>query len=688
MKAAILLILLLPLQAIAQIHSAIEKYNADSLERLLPGLSGTALADAWNELAISYSYYNPSSCEKYADLALAMSEKLDYRKGAGDAERFLGLMYMYQGRHPEAVVHFYNALENYEDIEDDHNLARLYFDFARLQFYTGNYEKTEEYGIKAMDLITLEKPDGSTVGTLQEIARMKSALGLLYRMTGRSEMAKEIYLWYNRIMVEEGFEITDQLVHTQLIARCYYETGKPDSALWYFNKTLDFPEVNASIRALKMESVRSIGLVYFDMHDFTKAKKCFTEVAMVMDGRGFMEHAFKSNVMLGDIFLMESKPAQAENYYKKALALSDEIISRKSIYRYDSIKNVVSYGAELFFPDPRNVVMEDIWSYQARVTAKLYSFYSVRGDYRNALNSLILLDRAKDTLHTLQRHRDLVEMQTKYETARKEQQIDRLAEENRFKELKLGQWKIYMAGLGVIIIMLIVIGLLLIRQDKIRARQKMMVLEQKLLRSQMNPHFIFNSMASIQDLILSKDTKSASSYLSRFAHLIRSLLDASLYETIPVSKEIETIENYLQLQKVRLEEKFDFVILKDEDADFDLLRLPALLVQPFVENAIEHGIRHKQEKGVIKVEFRINDHWLTVSIEDNGVGRAKSREFEDLKKNGHVSVSTSLIRERMKLLNKKSKRKNTLDIIDLYDDNGCPSGTRVVIRLASFSDNR
>jgi sensor histidine kinase YesM len=272
-------------------------------------------------------------------------------------------------------------------------------------------------------------------------------------------------------------------------------------------------------------------------------------------------------------------------------------------------------------------------------------------------------------------------MQTKYETGRKEQQIEQLAEKNRYNELRLNQSRIYMIGLGIMMTLLIFIGILLIRQNKIKTQQKTVILEQKLLRSQMNPHFIFNSMASIQDFILSKDTRSAANYLSRFARLIRNILDASLDETIPVSKEIETIGHYLELQKVRLEDKFEFTLTGAEEFDSDEPGIPALLIQPFVENAIEHGIRHKKGKGMIRVDFSQDGGWLTVTVEDDGVGRAKAREFEGLRKRDHTSVSTYLIRERLKIINNRSRRKITLDILDLTDDSGAPAGTKVMIRV-------
>jgi tetratricopeptide (TPR) repeat protein len=125
--------------------------------------------------------------------ALSLAEELDYKKGIGDAERYTGLMLMYSGRYPETVVHFYNALQNYELADDQNSLAMLYFDFAKLNFYTGNYLKTEEFGSKSLELFLMKKPDGITIGTLKDIARAKSAFGLLYRSTKRSEKAMEIY---------------------------------------------------------------------------------------------------------------------------------------------------------------------------------------------------------------------------------------------------------------------------------------------------------------------------------------------------------------------------------------------------------------------------------------------------------------------------------------------------------------
>lgn len=679
--ARLTIALLFPLNLLAQAHSAIEKFDTDSLQRLIPHKHGAELADVYNQLATSYSYDDPALCEEYANRALSLAGELDYKKGAGDAERCLGLKHFYAGNYPRSVIHFYNALEYYEQDGDPYYLAKINFDFAKLHFYAGDYAKAEEYGNRFMNMLLQKKSDGTTTGTPREISRAISAFGLLYRSTNRSEQAKEIYRGYCKVMVEENYEITDQMVHTQLLAGCFEETGEHDSALWYLNKTLEFPEVNNSIRALKMESLRLMGDIYYRLGNYREAMMNFEQVARVMEKAGYLHHAFESHIMIGEICFNEEKTDQAEYYFRKALALSNEMLNRKSCYRYDSLKYTVSDGAELYFPWSQSTITTRIWAYQSVVSEKLFNVCRERGDWKQAVTYLLQSSRAKDTLSVLRRHRDLIEMQTKYETGRKEQQIEQLAGKNRYNELRLNQSRIYMIGLGIMMTLLIFIGILLIRQNKIKTKQKTVILEQKLLRSQMNPHFIFNSMASIQDFILANDTRSAANYLSRFARLIRNILDASLDETIPVTKEIETIGNYLRLQKVRLEEKFDFILTGEDAFDDDGPGIPALLIQPFVENAIEHGIRHKEGKGLIRVAFSQNGGWLTVTVEDDGVGRAKAREFEGFGKRDHTSVSTYLIRERLKILNRRSRRKITLDIVDLTDDSGAPAGTSVVIRV-------
>jgi tetratricopeptide (TPR) repeat protein len=665
----------------AQAFSATEMYNTDSLRALARHVQGEALVDVYNKLAVSYAYLHPERCREFADKAGKLSATLGYKKGIADSEWYLGQMFMYSGDYPEAVRRYYNALETYEQLRDYYSLAALYYDFAKVHFYSGNDARCEENGMKALKYLEMKKEDGSLVGSVWDIAKLKSALGLLYRSTNRPEKAKEIYRWYYRIMNIYKYEITNRLVHTQLLARCFDETNCPDSAILFFSKTLQFPDENPSIVALKYESMRSMALIYLRLAKYPLAERYSGIVAKNMDKAGFLRQAFQAYIMLGDIRQQTGNPGQAEEFYQKALLLSDEMILRGSVYRYDSLKFVVSYGAELYFPTPENFLKRTIWTFRESIANRLSLMYAAAGEYQQAYMFQQSLLAARDTLNALARIRDILEIETKFETSRKEAQLDQLLEQYSFQQLKLSRSRLVQGALVLLIILLIIITLLLIRQQKIKASRQTAIIEQRLLRSQMNPHFIFNSLASIQDLILSKNTRTASDYLSRFAKMIRNILDSSMQEMVPVSREIQTIDNYLHLQKIRLEEKFDFRVTADDELKDTVFTMPSMMVQPFVENAIDHGIRFKQGKGMVVVNFSLEGECVNVSIEDNGVGRVKAAALESGLVRNHASVSTQLIQERLKILNRRSSRKISLGITDLITPNQEPGGTRVVLKI-------
>jgi LytS/YehU family sensor histidine kinase len=193
----------------------------------------------------------------------------------------------------------------------------------------------------------------------------------------------------------------------------------------------------------------------------------------------------------------------------------------------------------------------------------------------------------------------------------------------------------------------------------------------------MNPHFLFNSLASIQNYIINENTDQASIYLSRFSQLVRNILDNSVEEYVPLEKEIETIQNYLELQKVRYAGKFDFKIDIDNAIDTEIVKIPPMLAQPFIENAIEHGIKYRETPGHIDIRFRLEDGLIRFEVEDDGVGREKAHEIEMKQKTKHRSMATSITRDRLMSINKKLKRKIRMEIMDLKDASGNGCGTRV-----------
>ncbi|MBL7558694.1 histidine kinase [Olleya sp. YSTF-M6] len=217
--------------------------------------------------------------------------------------------------------------------------------------------------------------------------------------------------------------------------------------------------------------------------------------------------------------------------------------------------------------------------------------------------------------------------------------------------------------------------------DKILIDKKITNLRLENLRSQMNPHFIFNALNSIQDYIVSNEKELASSYLVKFSRLIRMYLDYSQLNEITLEEEFNALKLYLELEKVRFEDELDYNITIDEQLNTKQIKVPSLFIQPYIENALKHGLLHKLTNRELKVEANlIEQHKLQITVEDNGIGRQKS---EKLKRPNpqHKPFATKANEERVHLYKNKLKRDITIEIEDLYNENQKASGTRVIITM-------
>jgi LytS/YehU family sensor histidine kinase len=300
-----------------------------------------------------------------------------------------------------------------------------------------------------------------------------------------------------------------------------------------------------------------------------------------------------------------------------------------------------------------------------------------RGEFRKAVGYLQLAYQSRDSLNASQQGKQFELLIAEDEAERQAQKLRTLAQDNELNRLRLTQSRFIFIVTGAGIALVSIILLLFFQRRRLRAEQRSVSMEQRLLRAQMNPHFIFNSLASIQNFVINENSDQASIYLSRFSQLVRNILDNSVEEYVPLEKEVSTIENYLELQKVRYAGKFDYAIGVDEKIDAENVLIPPMLAQPFIENAIEHGIRHKETSGHIEVNFRFNDGFILVEVEDDGVGREKAHEIESKQKIRHRSMAISITRDRLDILNKKLKKKIRMEIVDLKDDYGEAIGTRV-----------
>lgn len=218
------------------------------------------------------------------------------------------------------------------------------------------------------------------------------------------------------------------------------------------------------------------------------------------------------------------------------------------------------------------------------------------------------------------------------------------------------------------------------RQKEAELKQQMAETETAILRLQMNPHFIFNSMNSINSYILKKDVDTASDYLRRFSKLMRMILDLAVHKCVTVFEEAELLELYMQTEAMRFEQKFTYQINIDENIDPDDIILPTMILQPFVENAIWHGLANKNGQGQINIHFDLQEDGLICRVIDNGIGRENSAKNK-IEKDSHESKALGITKRRLYLLEKETKQKSSFEIIDLKDDRGIPCGTEVKLTL-------
>jgi len=238
-------------------------------------------------------------------------------------------------------------------------------------------------------------------------------------------------------------------------------------------------------------------------------------------------------------------------------------------------------------------------------------------------------------------------------------------------------FRVTAGSIGLILVTLgVVLRVQAIRRKHLLERR---ILESQLqaLRSQMNPHFVFNSLNSIQYLILHSDEYSASEYLSKFARLVRIILDNSRRPSISLDKEVESLLVYLELESLRFEGQMEYSLEISPELMSEEYHIPSMLIQPYVENAVRHGIRHKESGGRVTIAIAQREDSLYCTIEDNGVGRKRALELKRRSGIQHESVGMSTTKERLDILNAGREKSISVKVTDLYDMTETPCGTRV-----------
>ncbi len=385
---------------------------------------------------------------------------------------------------------------------------------------------------------------------------------------------------------------------------------------------------------------------------------------------------------IGNTYLKQNKLDSAVNYYELSmsstkkwgnsfnLAKSKQGLAKVYAQKNDFLK-AIKHAIESYQIADKTTLSQ----VKAEAANLLAIYYSKLGDYKKAVSFKNIEAEINDSIFNEEKYKVQNEMEAMYQSQKKEQQITTLSKEKEIEVLKNQQSKYYIFSLIGLLIVLSAVGVLIFRNNRLNAKRNAIELEQRLLRSQMNPHFIFNAISCIQEYIMDKKPLEAGSYLSNFAKLMRSILNNSATEFISVEDEIETLKHYLQLQQMRFPDKLEYEIIAPENMEVDELAIPPMLAQPFIENAIKHGIAKKESgTGKVTIEFAENKGSILLNIQDDGVGIDAMKTIKDRK---HKSMATQITQNRISNFKNAYKKKVNFEIGNVMNEKMEVKGTKV-----------
>jgi tetratricopeptide (TPR) repeat protein len=594
-----------------------------------------------------------------------------------------GIEYFFRSDYDKALKYYFEALQIARQIGDPGLLSECLSEIGIVYKNQGKFELALDY--YARSLVYAEQ----TMDT-SWIASSKVNLGNVYKEQGYLTLALTYYL--------EALSTLEPLGHDRRIAACYQNIGDIYHKQHDFNKALEYYSRALSLAKNTNDLVRettcymNIGFVYAGLNAFQEARNFYEKALDLFDKSGYSHEKDDCFILIGDTYMGEDDAKTAERYYQKALDLSqsegDMPKQSESLIKLGQIRakeKQYREGIKLTQNGLQLAIQVGALDLQVEAYKTLSDIYDHQGQYDQSLKQFRIYADLKDSLFSAEKYRAITEMEMKYESEKKEAQLALLEEQSEVQELRLSRRNRMMYTTGAVAALLLIIGYISFRNYRLRSRQKAITMEQQLMRSQMNPHFTFNSLIAIQSYIYKQDPVKAGDFLAKFADLVRITLENSRVEFVLLEKELRMLNAYLELQSLRYDGMFDFSIELDEAIDPAETLIPPMMAQPFIENAIEHGLRHKKEHGNLNITIQKEKELLRFMVEDDGVGRQRANEIENKRK--HQSMATGITRERLTNFEKKFRQKFVLQIEDLISETGEAGGTKVVLELPVKSIN-
>ena len=542
----------------------------------------------------------------------------------------------------------------------------------------GNSKEAIEKYQEALAYARKHESDDQRIKKL--IIRINYNIGYVLVRYGDLDRASQ----YLTLVLDAAIEAKDTLrwAHTlNMIGNIHIRRYEYAEALRYNKEGLFLARRIGSKTTPYMEG--AIGSAYMELNQLDSAQVYLQRVVDVRRKEGNLYSLAVGLINLSEVHRQRNQCDLSDQLNSEALSIT-RTMELKALEVSALVNLCICHNEQQRYPEAFRTAETGIEKldngFQFSVAADLYKCASEassqQGQHEKALNYYMLYKTNTDSLLNEKSEAIIKDLQFKYETAKQNEEISRLREESKIKSIAYRN-KILLMATGLLAIVLIASILYFFYRNKLNyVQRRKLEIEQKLLRSQMNPHFIFNAISSIQNFLFDKsDLKTALSYLSNFAELMRQTLEHSREQNITLERELESLENYLSLQKLRYHNSFTYQIQIDPAIDPSELLVPPLIAQPFVENSIEHGQIYRVDGGKVTISFQLLDEVLRLSITDNGIGIENSEKIR-VSLNKRKSLSSIITRERLKALSESSKQKFELIIEQITQ-----GGTAVTIDL-------
>ncbi len=579
---------------------------------------------------------------------LDQSTKANYWDGASYAYNQIGVYYRNISDFSRAVVLHEAAL----DASDRAN--NIEFRIMSLNMLGAVYRRND--GIKAaLDyyqeaLKLAESIQEPNIYIKSSINNAINGIGNIYKSLEQYDLA--INYFRNSLEYEEKLRNSRGLaINYQNIAECLEAQGNLKASLENYETSLNH---NKNVGSERIEVVNNYGIahvyVHLDMVD--EALMRLESILPAAERLGDPEILSSVYIHLGWTLTRLGQFENAKGYLNKGLEISE---------RYQLLAN----------QSQANTFLHDLWREQ--------------GDYKKALDYYKEAQSAKREISNDRNRRYVFDVISRSEVEKRSNQIEMLAKENEIVKLRLRRNKNTLLVSALLLALFTIILYILYRQYQLKSDKKLLTLEQSMLRSQMNPHFLFNSLNSIKLYIINNETKNAVHYLNKFSKLIRKILEASSLKEIPLAEELETVELYMNIENIRFSNEINFEIKVDEGIDTHVVKIPSLILQPFLENALWHGLSSKEGEKSVNIHVKKGEKgFIQIAITDNGVGRKKAEELKESKVLKRKSVGIDITKERLDNFSKDYQNSFNVEIVDLFDDQGRAAGTSVVLHIPTI----